>query len=89
MELKRDEIIKALEYCTGGGSCNKCPYDDKPRLSFEGCLSSKMRDALALIKELTEENQRLIQEGFEITDYAIDEIRVTRADAQNKMPEDK
>ena len=66
--MERDNIIKALEYCTGGGSCNKCPYDDNPRLSFEGCLSSKMSDALSLIKELTAENKQFRYEQKKLID---------------------
>ena len=92
--MEREHIIKALEYCSSGGSCNKCPYDDNPRLSFEGCLSSKMKDALSLIKELTEENERLRAENAE-QDAAIikalkrmGEIRrETKADTVRKMQE--
>ena len=53
MELKQDEIIKASECCaseiTIEFNCTECPYIGR------GCNIAVMRDALALIKELTEE----------------------------------
>ena len=56
MKLKRDEIIKALECCTSEVTiefnCSECPYIRK------GCNIAVMRDALALIKELTEKNEK-------------------------------
>jgi hypothetical protein len=56
-ELNREQIIKALECCTSEVTiefnCTACPYIGK------GCNSVVMRDALSLIKELTEENERL------------------------------
>lgn len=62
MELNREQIIKALEYCSSGGQCYKCSENDKnPFLSKEGCMAVQMRNALALIRELTKENERLIK----------------------------
>ena len=55
MELNRDDIIKALECCsseeTEKFNCEVCPYRDKC------CNVGLLRDALSLIKELTEENE--------------------------------
>ena len=98
--MDREQIVKALEYCASGGSCNKCPYDDNPRLSFEGCLLRKMTDALALIKELTEDNEwsakRIIDADKEIArlrassiDYRnIPDIKAdVKADTVRKMRE--
>ena len=52
MKLNRDQIIKALECCSKD-DCDNCPN------SFGNCYSNLARDALSLIKELTEENERL------------------------------
>ena len=52
MELKRDEIIKALE-CCNKDDCDNCPN------TFGNCYSNLAGYALSLIKELTEENERL------------------------------
>ena len=60
MELNREQIIKALECCSGTDddfldvNCNKCPY----KIGETSCRHLD-RDALSLIKELTEENERL------------------------------
>ena len=54
MELKRDDIIKALECCSLG-DCYPCPYGKWSA----GCRDEMCGDALSLIKELTEENERL------------------------------
>ena len=56
MERNREEIIKALECCVKEWDCAFC------RFSKLECASIK-RDALALIKELTEENERLKAEN--------------------------
>ena len=56
MELNREQIVKALEWCSSGRNCMKCSEDERsPRLSKEGCMALQMRNALALIRELTVE----------------------------------
>ena len=67
MELNREQIIKALECCSGTDDdfldvkCNECPY----KIGTVSCRHLD-RDALCLINELTEENkawqQRLISQ---------------------------
>ena len=52
MELNREQIVKALECCIDC-ECDACGY------SFGDCQLNLMREALALIRELTEENERL------------------------------
>ena len=57
-ELNREQIIKALECCISEVKqddcpCDACPYKDN------GCNRNLLPDALSLIKELTEENERL------------------------------
>ena len=57
MELNREQIIKALECCSTTGDCPKCLYNDDTSL----CINRILKDALSLIKELTEENESLKQ----------------------------
>lgn len=53
--MERDQIIKALECCSERfGMCDECPYEEE-----EYCEAEMRYDALALIRELTEENERL------------------------------
>ena len=57
MELKREEIIRAMECCCDNNiSCIDCPFPASDK-NFE--CSSLNIFALAIIKELTEENERL------------------------------
>ena len=49
--MEKEHIVKALEYCTSGGACYECQYDENPRLSREGCMARKMFNALSLIRE--------------------------------------
>ena len=68
MELNREQIIKALECCSADTSdCHNCPYSE---FQEENCFDNAKKDALSLInsqeqmiKELTEENERLRAEG--------------------------
>ena len=62
MEHSPEQIIKALECCNRGTTedCAKCPrFDGDRTLSTEDCMEKLMRDALSLIKELTDENEKL------------------------------
>ena len=72
MKLNREQIIKALECCTRGRKskddypCDSCPYNECNLVGGTGerqisgtCQGWLMKDALALIRELTEENERL------------------------------
>ena len=70
MELNAEQIIKALECCTSRSCGADCPYYDT-----ELCQVAIMRDALALIKELTEENERLRAEGEWDVVYEYNEYR--------------
>ena len=86
MELKRDEIIKALECCTRGRKnkedypCDECPYNEcnivggtSERQVKGTCQGWLMKDALSLYKELTEESQKW-QKGYECVDAACREL---------------
>ena len=57
MELNREQIIKALECCSKE-TCEDCPYANED-IFDTSCGINMAKDALALIKELTEENERL------------------------------
>ena len=61
MDAKKMEmVIKALECCKSGycyGGCC-CPYDDDEDDTLERCTSMLSADALTLIKELIEENEK-------------------------------
>ena len=88
MELNREQIIKALECCKEGQCHNGCPLLDFCNVQDVIAGSSKLcGDALSLIKELTEENERLTLEktGFEAGVKA--GIKVIRADTVRKMQE--
>ncbi len=64
--MERTEIIKALECCTSPKDCNcplTCPWADN------GCEQNLMYHALTLIKELTEENERLRAENEKLEIY--------------------
>ena len=57
-ELNREQIIKDLECCKSEGHvCYKCSHRDV-RIGIS-CRDALSRDALSLINELTEVNERL------------------------------
>jgi hypothetical protein len=57
MELNRENIIKALECCAEAYDCFTC--DIYKRGCIGGFRAGMAKNALSLIKELTEENERL------------------------------
>lgn len=78
MELKkREEIILALQCCSVYDDCNGCPYYHGPAV---GCTGNVMRDALALIKELTEEIEYLEEEYNCVYEQAEADIHGNMAD---------
>lgn len=86
------EIIEALENCyTGDGDCLTCPYTD----DYDRCVGL-IKNALALIKELTEENERLRENNIFLNDtigknaqqaleVTLAEIEKAKADALRDM----
>lgn len=58
MKLNRERIVKALECLASNEDvlCGGCAYQ---RFSGLSCRKAMARDALALIRELTEENEKL------------------------------
>ncbi len=87
MEHNREQIIKALECISGGDLfCDtNCPYH-----SYH-CEIALSRDALALIKELTEENERVraIPEQLhkEMSERMVEERKIERKLAVRQMQE--
>lgn len=71
MELKREEIVKALECCTNC-NCDVCPYvpEQGTHKGTIGCNDELMINAISLINELTEENERL-KKRLKATNYMI------------------
>lgn len=61
MELNRETVIKGLGWCSELRLCVDCPMRAEGYFSHSGnaCRQELMRNALSLIKELTEENDRL------------------------------
>lgn len=57
MELNREQTIEALECCAELKPCKMCPLSD---YSYDdaGCKHKCMTDALAIYRELTEENKQ-------------------------------
>ena len=56
MELNREQIINALECCLVESNCRGCPLHHQYETD---CLKYAGEKALKLIKQLTEENERL------------------------------
>ena len=78
MELNRDQIIKALEYCVSAGHCRDCPLFEKRSAV---CVDSLLRNAFALIKELTEDNEDLNKTVSSL----LETIKDIKADTVRKM----
>lgn len=73
--MEREQIIKALECCVKS-ECNKCPLSDGR------CANGEMgRLALTIIKELTEENERLTRH----TKMHDEIVAETKSDTVRKM----
>jgi hypothetical protein len=71
MKLDRDKILKALECCSliGSESCDRCPLR-------EACEDSPLASVVAersleLIKDLLEENEKLIEQRDTFKEYAL------------------
>ena len=74
MELDREQIIKALECCASPEYlCEECPIDQNKK---DDCICGQFlaKNALAIIKELTEENERLRAER-DVLDSLVKDLR--------------
>jgi hypothetical protein len=75
MELKRDQLVKALENAIRMG---KFYSYMTPKLSYE-----ELKDAIALIRELTEENEKIGIKNFDL----IFELSRIKEETVRKMQE--
>lgn len=89
LKLDREQIVKALECCTSADKNADCPLGC-PWGDINACEENLMYSALALIRELTEENERLkaenvaLENGLEISLHQQKQIE---ADTVRKMQE--
>ena len=78
MEYNREQIIKALECCASEEYiCTQCPIDEKIKDDCE-CGKVVARNALALIKELTQANEQL-SESYDHLEKTKDELLTERS----------
>ena len=81
---ERENIIKALECCGVSSELRvctaDCPYFSIPLEDVDNCNDVLARDALVLIKELTEENKDLEADYDRVYEQAEADIRGNMAD---------
>ena len=89
MELNREQTKKALEWCYAEGTCGECPYQ---KICFEVSQWQILRDALAIInsqeqriKELNEENERLMRDKTALECIVATARNQAKADTVRKM----
>ena len=89
MELNREQIIKALEWCSELRLCVDCPMRAEGYFSHSGnaCRKALMENSLSLIKELTEENERLMREKTALECVVSTARNQAKAAAVQKMKE--
>ena len=90
--LNAEQIRKALELCLANdifdSLCEKCAYQNNKK----NCMDCMLHDALSLItsqeqkiKELTEENERLVRANSAINNAVLAVDRKAKADTVRKM----
>ena len=86
--MEREKIIKALECCKTVDEldCKSCGYKGKigDDGAYIGCVNCLIADALSLINELTEENERLREDNHILATEFKDKII---SDTVRKMQE--
>jgi hypothetical protein len=83
--MEKEQIIKALECCTSEKhECDKCSYC---RDEYFCDREQFKKDALTLIKELTEENEVLAAELSRYTENCKQMAEQTKADTVREMQE--
>ena len=94
MELNRDQVVKALECCNGNECCDACEDCFSPKETGGDCMVFVMRKALALIRELTEENERSAKEIDRLSQVVLYhngitemEVEEAKADTVRRMQE--
>ena len=80
MEHNREQIIKALEWCSSLRLCVDCPMRAEGYFSHSGnaCRTTLMKNALSLIKELTQANEQL-SESYDHLEKTKDELLAERS----------
>ncbi len=73
-----EQIIKALECCSGIQRCIDCPYT-----KVDKCAEKSARDTIALIKELQAQNENLKKENKYLRESLADE-REHKEDMEGK-----
>ena len=86
MKLNRDDIIKALE-CGVRQNCDGCPLYDALGDSDGACLDIMPPNILSLIKELVEENERLMREKTALECVVATARNQAKNDTVRKMQE--
>ena len=92
MNLNREQIIKALECCymqelEHNENCPECPYTDL----YPNCGEYLGKDALSLIKELTDENKKITinMNAYGLTAKILGEEKEALVEIINKEKENK
>lgn len=88
MELNAGEIKKALKCCGNENGCQGCPRNYSDPYDTVDCRERLMRDAVSVIRELTEENGRLRAEVSvkkKLLDKCVDLEDKVRADTVKEM----
>jgi chromosome segregation ATPase len=84
MELNREQIIKAYEHCDTTTNCKGCPYEHNHKGGVTKCPINT--DVRFLLKELTEDNERLRAEVSvkrKLLDKA--EVRIACVEEENNQ----
>lgn len=79
---EREKIVKALE-CHASGkieNCDHCPYENIALKDDETCANQMLKDAISIIKELTEEIKDLEEEYDRVYEQAEADIHGNMAD---------
>jgi hypothetical protein len=94
---EREEIVKALECCSDCECYNAKAQEDCPLINVPFCKNYLRKQSLALIKELTDENEKLNERldreakcqydlATKIVDLR-DDIKYVKAETVRKMQE--
>lgn len=86
--MEKEQIIKALEICAnykGCSDCKECPLHNDEYVQCEQNVLEGL--ALALIKELTEENERLTKQ-IEMSEAAYQELQFAFSICANQVKAD-
>ena len=80
MKLNKDQVNKAIKHCVDGEGCRGCPYEE-----LDSCV--EIEYLLRRIKELTEENERLMREKTALECIVSTARNQAKTDTVRKMQE--